>query len=74
MTTVEPAPPKSGCRYYGMSHVVLKRCGQLVSTSGNECGVMFHAHAPCAMEVCGAKPNEKTCAIARAYMREHGVQ
>lgn len=60
------------CRYYGMSHTVLKAAGLLRSQGGNECAVIFDSFAPCKMERLGFDPDETRCPIARGYLRRTG--
>jgi len=58
------------CRFYGNSNVVLKRTGQLFSSGGNECAVIFDAYAPCKMEMAGIQPDESMCPLAEKYLRQ----
>ena len=66
--------PKPKCRFYGMSNVALNTWGTLVSTGGNQCAVIFDAHAPCKMEMAGMLPDEGCCPLAERYLNHQTTQ
>jgi hypothetical protein len=50
---------RMSCRFYG-------KCGKfssLVDQLGNECGLILHSYAPCAMEVCKEPIDESSCPV-----------
>jgi hypothetical protein len=58
-----------GCQYYGNSHYVLHSTGNLLTSGGNECAVIFTSYAPCKMEIAGAQPDQAVCPLAEEYTR-----
>ena len=60
-----------GCRYYGKSHAALKVHGVLLDQLGNECAVVFDAHAGCKMEELGHTPDETRCPRSLRYHQDH---
>jgi hypothetical protein len=62
----DTATPRN-CRYYGQSSMILQATGQLLTSGGDECAVVFTSYAPCEMERSGALPDESYCPRAERY-------
>jgi hypothetical protein len=68
MTPVLAIQP--GCHYYGKSHIVYQRSGQLVDQHGNECALVYTSYSPCQMETRSYPVCEDLCPIAAAHRWE----
>ena len=61
---------RRNCRFYGKSHMIYQKTGNLWDQHGNECAIIFDRFAPCELEIKGVAVEESECPRFKEYMGE----